>query len=209
MVCAATSLKQGTARIKNRGLSAARSAYQSESSSYTDNSESSTVPGTPEPSQILDAACIRSGLGYTRWLGEYVNGTVLVFGAYSLRELKFEPYENCHIRGLACVELTKLDPFHGELTKNSCCGWCISEGGTEVSDDQRRQRSEAAVRQKHYEIAKAADIAMMNDDNRRRLFRFLLPSDGLSRYAIQKFLEEEFSKKIVVNSTQVSEPYPT
>lgn len=76
--------------------------HQSELSNPTDDSTSSVVSAAFEPSQMIDAACVRSGLGYMRWLGEYVNGTVLVLGAYSLRELKSEPCESCHMRGLAC-----------------------------------------------------------------------------------------------------------
>lgn len=116
------------------------------------------------------------------------------------------------------MELTERDLLHGELPKDSCCGWCISEGGAEVSEYQRRQRSQATFRQIRYESAKAADLATMNGERKsslpepdgyRRLYRFFLPEGGsISRSTIHNFLCERFSDQITVDLALVSGPDP-
>ena len=182
-------------------------AYQSGLSESSKKVRSPVVVSTSEQQidlpQIINDAWVRSGLSYTRWLGEYVNGTVQLYGAYSLQESKPEPCESCRMRDLACVEISLLDLVNDELPKDSCCGWCISGSGTEGSEDQRRQRDEAVSRQKNFEIAKAADLATMigdkksllpEPDSRRRFVQNILFGMTVSRSPrSKKFLDGRFA----------------
>ena len=91
------------------------------STAYTTTRETCTT------SKVIDTACAQAGLPYHHWLGAYVNGTVLLEGAASLHELQ-APCKNCQMRGLVCIQLSRLDPLAMGFSDGSCCGWCISLG---------------------------------------------------------------------------------
>ena len=92
-----------------------------------DGSTAYTTTREAWTSQVIDTACAQAGIPYHHWLGAYVNGTALFAGAASLHELK-APCISCQLRGLVCVQLSRLDPLAIELSDRSCCGWCISLG---------------------------------------------------------------------------------